>query len=679
MFGQSPQLSHQKQSGLSEESQPAPGPVSRRRLLGAAGIAGAVAATFALPASANAQPASGAPAWIDVTEQGLAGDGTTDDTAALTAILQGVADAATLYFPPGAYRFAGDVHVPANVTLILDRGAVLEPDTGATLTLDGSVQAGAYRIVGGAGVTIGTFGARLVTPQWFGASPVSEDKQDAALADPNHDDAQSIRAAVEALYQAGGGTVYLTPGVYVLRSVVGDNNSLILPRSNVSILGAGDDSVLKVANGLSGLYRSFNVIFSEGKGAAYRVDNASFSDFKVDGNGVANLQPDVTGTKNKCAAIGIQMGSNIAVDHVTVVQNAGRQCFLFGANQKPAPVADVRLTNCYVNTVGSTVTGNVYQNDHSVVYAVVDGFVMQGNIFVQPVKESQCTAIELHSSRTVVTGNIVNNFDKAFNLASIVADMRGVVIANNNFRGLNCAIFVYSAAGLVMQDVQVSDNLFEQTGLGGYYGRPYGFIEGSVDAKAAVEDMSFVGNSFTCLVDAGADRMPGLRVGPIKRLVARGNTFKGFTGPAVTLDAILDNESALVIERNDVIDCGRTTNEADRVGLNLASPLKIKSLIVRDNVLVRADPAAMETGISGTSLIGAGTVTGNLYENIPTELSWAETADNGNVIIEHLGSGNPNDDRIPASFGSTWINPTTEDVWDKRRNGNSADGWVRQR
>jgi hypothetical protein len=646
-------------------------------MFGAIGAAAAMAA-LASPAVASAESATGPDSgeaslnWINVCDHGIAGDGVTDDAPALISLINGVNGNATFYFPAGSYRLASDVTGPSAITLVVDQGGILEPGAGVTLAVNGCLQAGPYRVFGGQGAVIGRFGSGLASPQWFGATPVSDADQQTALADADHDDAAPIRAAVEALYLAGGGTVFLSPGVYVLRSKVGSNACLIFPRKNVDIVGAGDSSVLKPANGLGG----FNVIFSESDSQEHRVDNASFKNFMVDGNGVNNLQPQ-TGPKNKCAAIGIRAGSNIQIDRVTVVQNAGRQCFTFGNNKKPQSVAGLRLTNCYVNTVGSAVEGNIYQNDHSVVYLQGDGCVLSGNVFVQPEKDMTCTAYELHAKNSIITGNLTQNFDKSLNVVATVTDMEGVLIAENNFRGSNSCMFVYCFPDQIMKDVRIADNLFEQTGVGSY--GAYGFAEASVLVHSPVEDMTFAGNSFTCTVGAGADRMPALRIGGIKQITARGNRFHGFTGPAVTLDAIIDGGTSVTIAGNEIIDCGRTTNQEYGFGINLESQLKIKSLIVRDNALTKTDPGAMAVGIRGTSRLDSGVVSGNVYDGVTTEFSWSETTENGRLLLEHVGTGNPVADAIPAAFGSTWTNPVSEDIWCKRRNGNSAEGWVRQR
>jgi hypothetical protein len=162
-------------------------------------------------------------------------------------------------------------------------------------------------------------------------------------------------------------------------------------------------------------------------------------------------------------------------------------------------------------------------------------------------------------------------------------------------------------------------------------------------------------------------------------VAVRGNVIHGFTGPAVELSQGVADETKISVSGNEIIDCGRTANPTARAGLNFVSNVRINSLIVRDNVVRKSDSSAMAVGMQGTSFVSSATIAGNVYEGLDADLSWSEGPENGKVMLGHVGSGNPIADHVPASFGSTWTNPFTEDLWCKRRNGDSADGWVRQR
>lgn len=71
-------------------------------------------------------PVTTAP-FEDVTDHGAAGDGTTDDTAAIQSAID-AANGKPVWFPEGTYRIASQLTLKANTDLRLPPGAILEPD-----------------------------------------------------------------------------------------------------------------------------------------------------------------------------------------------------------------------------------------------------------------------------------------------------------------------------------------------------------------------------------------------------------------------------------------------------------------------------------------------------------------------------------------------------------------------
>jgi len=92
-----------------------------------------------------------------------------DFPTAITAI---GGNPAVLHIPPGSWAIAADLTIPANITLKLPRGAILNIAAGKTLTINGGVEAGLYQIFSwtGAGkVVLGNGAVREVYPEWWGA------------------------------------------------------------------------------------------------------------------------------------------------------------------------------------------------------------------------------------------------------------------------------------------------------------------------------------------------------------------------------------------------------------------------------------------------------------------------------------------------------------------------------
>jgi|GEM_PF-5870564 len=590
----------------------------------------------------------------------------------------------TLYFPRGRYPLGSDVTVPRTLTVVADRGAVLEPGDGATLTVHGTVEAGLHRVFGGDGRTVGTFGGQTVAGQWFGA-----------VGDGVTDDAPAIRAAVDGLWAGGGGTLYLAAATYLLRDTVGDPSAVgshhfITARSDVHIIGDGDATVLKAADGLNATLKpGYNFIFQASSLPADRVDNASYRHLKFDGNGANNLQLDVAAgqPKAKNAAIAMYRGSNIVVDHVTVVNNPGRQCFMFGSNAKPQTFRNVRITNCLVDTFGAGVAGNTHQNDHSVVYVQSDGAVMTGNTFVQPelgVSGGYGTGLEIHSCNAVASNNLMKNLNLGLNVVATVTDMANLVVTDNVVQNVNRALAVWCWAGQSMKDVTISGNQFVQGGLGAFDAYPYdyGFLDVSVQVQNQVTNLAVVDNTFTYAVPTAAVRgTVGLVLGCVRDATIRGNRFAGFTGPAIQIQKSFVKEpaspapSTLVIDDNTIDDCGRNTNPAKRAGINLVSRENLALLRIRGNVMWTSSSDALVIGIRSAVTAAHSQVDHNMMQTVDTPYEWPSTVVGQSLVLEHSGPGDPTSPGIPASVGSVWVNPVDGKVWDKDA-GNDGAGWV---
>lgn len=105
---------------------------------------------------------------VSVKDFGAVGDGSTNDTAAIQAAL---ATGCTVLFPSSTYLISSTVTFTGG--FLFEKNALLKIATGATVTLNGSVQAGLYQIFDQTG-TPGKilFALNSVTeiyPQWWGA------------------------------------------------------------------------------------------------------------------------------------------------------------------------------------------------------------------------------------------------------------------------------------------------------------------------------------------------------------------------------------------------------------------------------------------------------------------------------------------------------------------------------
>jgi hypothetical protein len=99
---------------------------------------------------------------------GMKGDGSVDDGSKFYALNSGQ----HYVVPKGTYRFDNSGTIPAGAALGFMNGALLQPNTGATITIAGPIEAGPYQIfdfsLGGSVRFTGNGCIEHYLPQWFG-------------------------------------------------------------------------------------------------------------------------------------------------------------------------------------------------------------------------------------------------------------------------------------------------------------------------------------------------------------------------------------------------------------------------------------------------------------------------------------------------------------------------------
>ncbi len=124
-----------------------------------------------LVASAEAAPISSAINCLS-TDKGITDHSDASQSGSLAWHI-----AATLHPPieteilvPGGHTYyvGSDLTIPENITLQIQRGAILNVEKGATLTINGDIKAGPWRIFTGHGTISGEPQGDFVRPQWWG-------------------------------------------------------------------------------------------------------------------------------------------------------------------------------------------------------------------------------------------------------------------------------------------------------------------------------------------------------------------------------------------------------------------------------------------------------------------------------------------------------------------------------
>lgn len=112
---------------------------------------------------------------FNVKGYGAVGDGSTNDYTAINATLTAAATSGgVVQFPSSTngYKISTNITIPYNVTIRLEPGAVLKPDGGVTIRIQGPIDADAYQIFGGAGTV--AIGPTQVSDVLYGPAGISE-------------------------------------------------------------------------------------------------------------------------------------------------------------------------------------------------------------------------------------------------------------------------------------------------------------------------------------------------------------------------------------------------------------------------------------------------------------------------------------------------------------------------
>ena len=201
-------------------------------------------------------------------------------------------------------------------------------------------------------------------PQWWGA-------QGAGI----QDDGYALQAAIDSLHSGGGGAVRLPKGTYLLNHVTGPYYAL-RSKDRVSIVGEGDQSILRVGNRLRNATRGVAVLYNHED----LVSQCRYSQFCIDYNGKKNPRLASWGKDanvSNVSRMGSDFASDVVIEGIHFKDVSGAHCIWFGnhpTNQRNT------IRNCVVSNVGQSVPGNQLA-DHSSIYIGGRNGLVSGNVF----------------------------------------------------------------------------------------------------------------------------------------------------------------------------------------------------------------------------------------------------------------------------------------------------------
>ncbi|WP_333863691.1 hypothetical protein [Sphingobacterium sp.] len=518
----------------------------------------------------------------------------------------------------------------------------------------------------GGSVIVTTVGNKLVHhfdivfPEYFGAK-----------GDGLTDDSTAIIKANRYAVKSKSTVFEFLPKTYSIGKFSTTNNVLFLMATNLTVKGNGaslklQDHVLDTAAA------NVRFIFAEGP-----INNFKVFNLTLDFNGINNFVPGAR--MNFCIAIGCLFNCDgITISGNTILNNPARQSLLFGDGAPGRVAKNIVITENLFKNFGNAISGNNAQDDHSVIYLCGENPIVTNNSFINErdfIAEELIplsTAIELHSSFSVVTDNVIKNFKQAFVIAAINENQKSSIYANNVCDNIGRLAEIWSRNNCVLDDILIADNIVTQS----YY---LPLIDAYTNTLTPVGKIVVENN----IVENTRERStslsnPSFYVKNVKNVIIRNNQLKKVPGGLGLFNGSADIDITVDVSNNSFTDCGNTDHTAAYMShrgflFNLG---KFKEVRFYGNSFYKTEinKSYIDYMFQSDSAVDVLHVKENMSPNT-NDIQVHATAAYSEIMIKHTGSLDPRYIHLRASFGSSIMNISSNVKWEKIGSSLSWDGW----
>lgn len=473
------------------------------------------------------------------------------------------------------------------------------------------------------------------------------------------DDRAAIQAAVDAVHAAGGGTVYIPEGTYLMASIVPPYYT-VRARTGVSVIGEGPRSIIRMANNLVNVGPGITFLYDH----TNPINDVRYSNFTIDWNGQNN--PGAVSGNGNITRIGTAAGAtNWHVDRITFLNPGGHHNIYIASSG-----GRNSITNCTFLNAGRAVLNNTVVNDHSSIYVRTGSALIANNIFLcENLNDTVATAIEVHNSNNIVQNNIVHGY----NLGIIAASAFGLNARNNKFcdnilsqviEGLRLYTFDSSFSDLYVFD----NNLVITRALPD--GASFGIRSSQMLGSMPSGELRISNNAFLLSNPAASETSLsiGIDVREWRTIKIDGNSVYNYPGEAVRYQSILHDATLLEISNNKFIGNGQTTafpNSKRTIGLFVADG-RAATAVVKNNFI-------LASAVYGTAATWGYQSWGNVpYLVVEDNIILGQSASSirregvdatAITFIKHTGPEHPAVATIRATLGSEYRSNTSSRVW----------------
>lgn len=551
----------------------------------------------------------------------------------------------------GKHNISGNLAVPGNITLRFQKEGVLFVESGHTVTINSPIQAPIRKIFEGGGSV--TLRRAEAYPQWWGAQ-----------GDGIHDDGHAVQSAIDSVHAGGGGVVRLLVGTYLLNHVIGAYY-VLKSKDKVSVIGGGEASILKIGDGLRSPARGVAVLYNHEE----LVSECRYAFFTIDYNGKANPRLASWGEDAKASNVsrmGAEHASDVMIEGIHFKDVTGAHCVWFGNH---ASNRRNTVRNCVISNVGQSVPGNQL-TDHSSIYIGGTNAFVSGNVFRNQTPCNISTAIEVHSSDTVVSNNVVTNYSTGANIGGEANDCQNVTLIRNTFKNCRNGVILWHYTPHVMKNITVSENIISvRESEASPYPPSMGVIYGGgyVTSRANMTGLRISGNTIYQETVTLPNRQPntGIHLEGVNDVTISGNTIYNFNGEAVYLESRSPEQGmrGIILSDNRIRNVGLTpTRDRKRAIAFNAYPTSagsIEDIRIQNNSISGYAKSPMLNGITfNDGYFPKVEISANSIRNAGSdEIVNHSTGRTGIFLVDHAGHGPPAN-LLHASNGSRWVDMT---------------------